>query len=52
MESIADLLTASGINLGGWTLTSARAVSADGLTIVGVGINPAGNEEVWIATLR
>jgi len=38
-------------SLQGWTLRSANAISADGLTITGEGINPDGNQEAWIATL-
>jgi probable HAF family extracellular repeat protein len=37
-------------NLGGWTLSSARAISADGSTIVGDGINPSGQMEAWRVT--
>jgi hypothetical protein len=33
----------------GWQLTSASYSSADGRTIVGRGINPAGNRETWVA---
>jgi len=40
-----------GLDLSGWTLERAHAISADGLTIVGVGTNPDGNEEGWVATL-
>ena len=39
------------LDLTGWTLTSANGISADGLTIVGVGTNPAGQTEAWVATL-
>ncbi|MCI0638820.1 MAG: hypothetical protein L0Y70_07080 [Gemmataceae bacterium] len=34
-----------------WTLTSAEGISADGRTIVGTGVNPAGNQEAWLATI-
>jgi probable HAF family extracellular repeat protein len=34
-----------------WKLTSAIDVSADGRTIVGVGDNPQGQREAWIATI-
>jgi len=39
------------LNLAGWTLTVARGVSADGNTIVGIGTNPAGYPEAWIAQI-
>jgi RNA polymerase sigma factor (sigma-70 family) len=40
------------IDLAGWRLTSARAVSHDGKTIVGSGINPDGKNEAWIVTFK
>jgi hypothetical protein len=52
MVNLRDLLIANGVtNLTGWTLTYANAVSADGLTIVGNAVNPAGNQEAWVATI-
>jgi probable HAF family extracellular repeat protein len=52
MVSIKDLLEKDyGLDLTGWTLNEAVSISADGLTIVGNGINPNGNEEAWIATI-
>jgi probable HAF family extracellular repeat protein len=42
-----------GLGLGpaleGWTLSVAYDLSADGQTIVGMGINPAGHTQAWIA---
>ncbi|HEX7043717.1 MAG TPA: hypothetical protein VF203_03790 [Burkholderiales bacterium] len=35
MKSLAELLTAAGVDLAGWTLTRATGVSADGSVIVG-----------------
>ncbi|HUT10856.1 MAG TPA: PEP-CTERM sorting domain-containing protein [Thermoguttaceae bacterium] len=45
LEAEHDLL------LPGWQLTRAKAVSADGLTIVGDGINPAGEREAWMVVI-
>jgi probable HAF family extracellular repeat protein len=42
MHAVADLLTGAGINVAGWQLNGAAAVSADGRTIVGSGIDPNG----------
>lgn len=51
MKSVASILTAAGVDLTSWRLTSATGVSADGYTIVGYGNNPDGNTEAWIADL-
>ncbi len=52
MRSLQQVLTNDyGLNLNGWDLTSANAISADGLTIVGSGFDPMGNGEYWIARL-
>jgi uncharacterized membrane protein len=40
-----------GDSLAGWTQIFAKAVSGDGQTVVGRGINPAGNREGWVAFL-
>jgi uncharacterized membrane protein len=37
--------------LAGWKLSIATAISADGQTVVGYGINPSGLTEAWIATV-
>ena len=39
------------LDLTGWVLREATGISADGLTIVGNGLNPLGEEEGWIAQL-
>lgn len=52
MRSLQDLLTDDyGLDLSGWHLTDAMSVSADGRTIVGLGLNPTGQAEAWIATI-
>lgn len=52
MRSLRDLLVVNhGLNLSGWILKDARDISHDGRTIVGIGINPQGLEEAWVAHL-
>ena len=45
------MLTALGLGpqLGGWKLTDATGISADGQVIVGDGISPDGQTEAWMA---
>ncbi len=45
------LVNQCGLNLTGWMLRDATGISADGLTIVGVGSSPNGDTEAWIATI-
>lgn len=50
--SLYDLLVDTyGLDLTGWTLSAATDVSDDGQTIVGIGFNPSGQYEAWIACL-
>jgi probable HAF family extracellular repeat protein len=51
MRRLRDALEELGLDLDGWTLTSARAISDDGRSIVGTGRSPSGRKEGWIATL-
>jgi uncharacterized membrane protein len=48
---LGDVLTSAGVNLGGWHLSEALAISSDGSTIMGTGINPQGQSRYWIATI-
>lgn len=52
MRNLQDVLTADGLNLTGWQLTEATAVSANGLTITGLGIDPQGENEAWVARMN
>lgn len=50
MQSVQDLLVASGIDMTGWKLIDATGVSADGTAIVGYGYAPYGRSyEAWWA---
>jgi hypothetical protein len=52
MRNLRDVLTSDyGLDVTGWNLTVAAAISDDGQTIVGYGLNPAGNPEGWVATI-
>ena len=52
MRSLQDLLVNDlGLDLTGWTLRRAKGVSLDGQYIVGVGYNPDGNIEGWLANI-
>ncbi len=51
--SLKSLLLLQGVqNVSGWHLNQANAVSDDGTVIVGVGLNPDGNDEAWIIDLN
>jgi hypothetical protein len=51
MRSLKSYLIGLGVDLTGWSLTSAEAISADGTTIVGYGGSPAGRQEAWVANI-
>jgi hypothetical protein len=51
MRSLKDVLqTQYGLDLTGWTLQGAQ-FTPDGRTLVGGGLNPAGQHEAWIAVI-
>lgn len=53
LRHLIDVLTNDyHLDLNGWQLTSARAVSTNGTVILGNGINPSGQQEAWIATIE
>jgi uncharacterized membrane protein len=50
----AFLLSHGAVSVMDWVLTQGSAVSPDGLTVVGYGINPQGEQgdtEAWVATI-
>jgi uncharacterized membrane protein len=50
MRVLQEVLTADfGLDLDGWRLQTATAISDDGRVITGIGINPSGATEAWIA---
>lgn len=52
MQNLQDLLVDTyGLDLTGWKLSKANAISADGTTIVGQGIDPHGNYQGWVVTI-
>ncbi|MHC4105054.1 MAG: PEP-CTERM sorting domain-containing protein [Planctomycetota bacterium] len=52
MRDVVDVLENDyGLDLGGWTLSAATGISADGRTIVGDGTNPDGDPEAWRAEI-
>ena len=46
-----ELLTVQGVTLNGWQLESLNDMSADGQWFCGMGVNPDGNHEAWVAKL-
>jgi len=50
MQSIQDTLLGAGVDLTGWQLSAANAISADGLSIVGLGSHN-GATEAWLVRL-
>ena len=52
MVSLKETLIGAGLDVSGWNLYSAQAISADGFTIVGSGTNPSGRTDCTFAHLR
>ncbi len=48
LRNLRDALIADGIDMTGWTLSAATAISADGSVVVGYGTNPQGEQEAWV----
>jgi len=51
MRLLEDVLTAEGVDLVGWDLVEANAISRDGTTIVGQALNPGGVLEGFVAVI-
>jgi hypothetical protein len=53
MRDLREVLAGEyGLALSGWRLEAAGGISADGLTIAGDGMNPAGQPEAWVVRLE
>lgn len=52
LVSIAEFLTAFGVDLNGHWIVDASLVSGDGLTIVGHAAKSVGDSRVWVATVH
>jgi probable HAF family extracellular repeat protein len=50
MRNLSTVLTGLGLDLTGWDLRTATGISADGMTIIGDGVNN-GVEQAWIAVI-
>jgi len=48
VRDLKSVLATNGIDMSGWQLTAATAISADGSVIVGYGTNPGGQQEAWV----
>lgn len=48
VRNLRDLLITNGVDMTGWELTAATAISADGSVVVGYGTNPNGQQEAWV----
>ena len=51
MRSLEVVLTAEGVDLSGWDLVEANAISRDGTTIVGQALNPEDTLEAFVAVI-
>lgn len=52
MIHLFEMLQDNGIDVSGWTQSSARSISDDGKVIVGHGVNPEGKLEGWVIKLE
>jgi len=52
MQRLQDVLAERlGLDLDGWTLQFATAITPDGRVVTGWGVNPSGDREAWVARL-
>jgi uncharacterized membrane protein len=51
LQQVLSLRYGLADELSGWHLSAATAISPDGTAIVGVGVNPSGVNEAWLAIL-
>ena len=51
MRSLQTVLADAGVDLTGWQLIDATAISADGTTVVGTALNPSQLPEAFVAAI-
>lgn len=51
VQTIESYLTGFGIDMTGWTIGTCHGISQDGMTLVGVGLNPEGQTRGWVAVI-
>lgn len=51
VQSVESYLTGFGVDMSGWTIGTCHGISQDGMTLVGVGLNPVGQTRGWVAVI-
>jgi hypothetical protein len=49
LQYILETRYGLGSALAGWQLTTVKSISADGMTVAGVGLNPSNQVQAWVA---
>ncbi len=51
MQTLADFLILQGVDLGGWSINTANAISTDGFTVVGAATDANGDQQSYVANI-
>jgi uncharacterized membrane protein len=51
LRNLQSVLSSRGVDMTGWMLSEATGISSDGRTIIGIGTNPLGQTEGWVAMI-